>query len=186
MKRAISLSAIFLVIDQLVKWYFQNYFVGRSLHIVSGFGFTYTTNPGIWLNNNISTVALLFLQVLAIFFWIFILYLMKYYQAYYRKSIYTDISFGLFTTAVFGNFLDRLLYGFARDFLINPIAISNFADIAGSLALVFFALEFIVFPKARPLLRIGKPKDLLRNLKVFIDFVRGRNPEHRLTRDSQH
>jgi hypothetical protein len=39
MKRAISLSAIFLVIDQLVKWYFQNNFVGRSLRIVSGFGF---------------------------------------------------------------------------------------------------------------------------------------------------
>ena len=178
MKQTLSLSAIFLFIDQLLKWYFQNYFVGRTLHIVRGFGLTYITNPGIWVNGNISTEALLFIQVLAILVWIFVLYLMKYYQAYYRKSIYIDISFGLFTTAVFGNFLDRLLYGFARDFLINPIAISNFADIAGYLALVFFALELIVYPKARALLRIGKPKDLLRNLKVFIDFVRGRNPEN--------
>ena len=109
---------------------------------------------------------------------------MKYYQAYYRKSIYTDISFGLLTTAAFGNLLDRLLYGFARDFLINPIATSNLADIAGSLMLVFVALEFIIFPKARPLLRIGKPKEWLRNLKAFFGFVRGRNPEHCTTRDS--
>ena len=145
MKRAVFFSAILLVVDQLLKWYFQSYFVGKTVQLVKGFGLTYTTNPGIWVNKNISTEVLLFVQVVAFFVWILIFYLMKYYQSYYRKSMYIDISFGLFTTAVFGNiYLDRILYGFIRDFLINPIAISNFADIAGSLAFVFFAIELLV------------------------------------------
>ena len=186
MKRAVFFSAILLVVDQLLKWYFQSYFVGKTLHLVKGFGLTYTTNPGIWVNKIISTGALLLIQVVAFFVWILIFYLLKYYKAYYRKSIYVDISFGFFTTAVFGNvYLDRILYGFIRDFLINPIAVSNFADIAGSLAFVFFAIELIVYPRARQLIKLGKPQDWLRNIQVFIDFLRGRNPEHRLTRHSR-
>lgn len=56
---------------------------------------------------------------------------------------------GFFAAAAFGTLIDRLLVGGARDWLANPIAIANFANVAGWGFLVLFAVELWRFPPAR-------------------------------------
>lgn len=177
MKRPLFLGIFLLFMDQVLKWFFQMNFAGKRVLVFENLGFTYMTNPGIWLDNDISTVTLVVMQVIAMAIWIFMFFLLKYYHVFYRKSWLMDLSFGFFSTAIYGNvFLDHLLFGYVRDYFINPIAISNFADISGTMALIMFIVEIAHFPKARSLLKIGTPKELIGNLKTFIEFARGRYP----------
>lgn len=172
MKRPLLLSLLILSIDQIIKFYFQINFYGKEWLLLNNWGFTYTVNPGIWINQDISLYSLIILQIIIVILWVFFYYLIKYYHAFYRKSVIIDLSFGFFTTAAFGNLIDRFLFGYARDYFINPIAISNFADICGEIALIFFFIEIILYPKSRVLLTIGTPKQWYDNSREFIKFVR--------------
>jgi hypothetical protein len=49
MKRAINISLIILLMDQLLKWYFQTYFEAKRILLSENFGFTFVTNPGIYI-----------------------------------------------------------------------------------------------------------------------------------------
>lgn len=174
MKRPIILSLIVLALDQLLKLYFQLNFDGKITMFSENFGFTYTTNPGLWINRDISSISLLIIQIGVILLGIFVFLLLRYYQAYYRKSFLIDLSFAFFVNAAFGNvILDRLFFGYIRDYFINPIAISNLADISSEIALVLLFIELVSYPKARPLLKIGTPKQWYSNVLSFINFVKG-------------
>lgn len=56
---------------------------------------------------------------------------------------------------------------------------------AGTLAWMMFIIELVSFPKARALLRIHSARQWLGNIRVFVDFVRGRYPEHHIVRKSE-
>ena len=177
MKRPIFLSLIVLLLDQLLKWYFQlNFnFNGKKLILFDNFGFTYKTNPGIWINKEISNYSMFIIQIFVILLVLLMFLLLRYYQTYYRKSFLIDLSFAFFVTAAIGNvILDRFFFGYIRDYFINPIAISNLADISSEIALFLFIIEFVRYPKARSLLKIGTPKEWHNNVRSFINFVKRR------------
>ncbi|MGE5682569.1 MAG: signal peptidase II [Bacillota bacterium] len=160
MKRPFIFGILILSFDQLLKWYFQSHFAGRRLILLSNWGFTYVTNPGIWLNKDISNSSMLIVQIYALSVWIYVLFMLRYYHQNYRKSIYVDLAFGFFTAAIYGNVIvDRLIFGYVRDFFINPIAVSNLADICGEVALVLVVVEFITQSKSRSVVKVRVPKD---------------------------
>jgi hypothetical protein len=162
MKRALILSVLSILLDQALKFYFQFNFIDKKILLGKYWGLTYATNPGIWINRNISTTALIPIQITVVVVWIFIILCLSYYHRNYRRSLYVDLSFASFSMAIFGNVIvDRLLLGYVRDYFINPIAIANLADIGVEMALVLMAVEMISFPKAREILRIGSPEEWL-------------------------
>jgi len=144
--------------------------------LFGNFGFTYTTNPGIWINSNISDFSMFFVQVIVILLAIFAYFLLKYYQIFYRKSLLVDLAFAFFITAAIGNvIIDRLIFGYVRDYFINPIATSNLADICPEITLFLVIFELVTYPKARSLLKIGTPESWYVNARAFINFIRGKD-----------
>ncbi|MGE5496458.1 MAG: signal peptidase II, partial [Syntrophothermus sp.] len=81
-----------------------------------------------------------------------------YYHKNFRKSLMIDLAFGFFTAAIFGNVIvDRLIFGYVRDFFINPIAVSNLADFSGEIALGLVVAEIVSYSRSRSLVRL--PED---------------------------
>lgn len=150
MKRAAIISSIVLIIDQVLKFYFQFNFDGIKLLLSKDWGFTFVTNPGITVNQNLSDSSVLFIQlyVLAVFF--LIILSVKYYNKKIGNSIYVDLAFAFFSTALLGNIIiDRILFGGIRDYFITPIGVANFADYCGLLAFLLVFLEFVFNQKLK-------------------------------------
>lgn len=154
MKRPLTLSLLILSLDQLLRYFFQFTFEGRQLLFFGqNWGFTYVVNHGLWINPTISPRFMLILQIVSIVLWAIIVYYLKLYHEKYRQSIYIDLAFAWFTVGIFGNTLDRIIFGYIRDYFINPIAISNLADLSVIFLLVFLGIELFKFPKSRDLLK---------------------------------
>jgi lipoprotein signal peptidase len=160
LKRPIAFGILILSFDQLLKWYFQTNFAGKRLMLLGNWGFTYLTNPGIWLKKDISDSLMLAIQIYALLVWVYVIFMLRYYNINYRRSVYTDLAFGFFTAAIFGNVIvDRLIFGYVRDFFINPIAVSNLADVSGEIALILVVIELLAYTKSRSFIKIRVPKE---------------------------
>lgn len=150
MRRPIIFVIIFLTIDQLLKWYFQINFTGQKMLLFGDWGVTFVTNKGVWINNNMPLSGIIAIQLFS-FFWMILTYIcLKSYKRCYRDSVFMDLSFSLYVSCIVGNiFIDRLLFGYIRDYLVTPFGIANFADICIDLSIIFFIMELILFPQAR-------------------------------------
>lgn len=164
LKRSLLFGIVIIIIDQFLKWYFQTYFAGKRLLLYNNWGFTYMINYGLWINTNISKVLLAVIQILAVIFWVIVYFLVKYYHKYYRESLLIDLSFCFYSTATFGNIIDMLFLGYIRDYFINPIAISNLADISIIFTVLFFIMEMLLFKKSRQILKNFFPLSLYRKI----------------------
>lgn len=149
MKRVYALSAFLLAVDQILKFFFQHFFANHTIYLFNHeWGFTYVVNAGTWLNPNITKTNLFIVQLVALGIWIVMFRYLKEYYIKYRRSILIDLSFAFFTTGILGNTLDHLMFGYVRDFFINPIAISNFADICGLAAIIFLVVELLHYARS--------------------------------------
>ncbi|MGE5498200.1 MAG: signal peptidase II, partial [Syntrophothermus sp.] len=72
MKRPLILGLFILFTDQILKWYFQTWFDGKRWLISDNWGFTYITNPGIWLKSDISNSTMLIIQIYALIVWVYL------------------------------------------------------------------------------------------------------------------
>lgn len=127
-----------------------------------------------------------FVQIFAILLAIFAYFLLKYYHTFYRKSLLVDLAFAFFITATIGNVIvDRLVFGYVRDYFINPIATSNLADIGSEIALILVIIELVKYPKARSLLKFGSPEDWYNIAKIFMNFVKGKERNNIIGRSNR-
>lgn len=142
MKRALILSSILLSTDQIIKWFFQNNFVNKKFMLFDDFGFRYVTNPGIYISLNISDLSILLLQLFVLSVWILLLYSIKYYENILGKSLLIDLSFAFLTTGLLGNLIiDRMMFGYIRDYFVIPLGIANLADFCGQIALILISIQ---------------------------------------------
>ena len=142
MKRAFTFSFVILSIDQILKWFFQMNFHDKKLLLIDKLGFTFVTNPGLYVSLNISDLTIIILQIFVISVWVILFYAIKYYQKLFGKSILIDLSFAFLTTGLFGNLIiDRLLFGHIRDYFILPMGVANLADFCGLIALVILSIQ---------------------------------------------
>ncbi|QVK18591.1 signal peptidase II [Mycoplasmatota bacterium] len=151
MKRPLILALILLSIDQCLKTFFQ--LSGVEYVSSINFGFTYAVNYALWINPNITSDLIFLLFVYAVIIWCLVISLLKRYQKRYRKSIIVDLAFAFYTVGILGNMIDKIIFGYIRDFILTPVAICNLADICGFIGLFTFLLEFLFYPKSRELLK---------------------------------
>ena len=144
-KVEICLIVLIIALDQLTKSWIESAFqLYESLEIIPHFfSLTYARNTGAaWsvLEGQMGFFIILTLLVLMGLCWLFI--------KTPKESTFTRISFALLMAGAIGNFTDRVMFGYVRDFLDFLIfgydfPIFNVADISlcigvGLLALVTF------------------------------------------------
>ena len=117
---------ILVLVDQITKVFFKN----KSFLI-----FNYTTNTGaafsLFHNQN------LFLIITSILILVFIIYL---YKKYKKLQIY----FSLMIAGTIGNLIDRVFFGYVRDFIDLAIwPIFNIADSLSVIGVLLIAYSFI-------------------------------------------
>lgn len=150
---AVAATAL-LAVDQASKTVAQVTLDGVRIEPVTGWGLTYIVNPGTWLWPDASARALAVAYLAAIGVWVGWMAAVGWYARFYRRSGAVDLATGFFTLAVFGNLLDRLWVGGARDWAITPIATGNLADVAAWVAVGLLAWELWRYPPARRLLSL--------------------------------
>jgi hypothetical protein len=127
--------------------------------LLENFGFTYVTNPGIYISHNISEVSIFLLQILVLFSWLLVFWLFNSsYKLLKKNSLIIDLCFAFLTTGLISNLIfDRIMFGYIRDYLIIPMGIANIADFCGLIAFILFTLEIVRSTEFRSIL-IGKYK----------------------------
>lgn len=156
MKRALTLSLILILIDQILKWFFQLNFYDKKFMLLDKLGFTYVTNPGLYISLNISDLSIIILQIFVFAVWILLLLSIKYYQKFLGRSLLIDLSFAFLTTGLFGNlFIDRMMFGYIRDYFVIPFGVANLADFCGQIALILLAIQIYRSSEFRNLLLRG-------------------------------
>lgn len=142
MKRALSFSLLIITLDQILKWYFQTNFHHQKIMLLDKFGFTYVTNPGLYVSLTISDLSIFILQIFVFSVWILLLKSVKYYQNIFDRSLLIDFSFAFLTTGLFGNLLlDKIMFGYIRDYLVIPFGVANLADFCGLIALTLLSIQ---------------------------------------------
>ncbi len=156
MKRAFLLAFLILLIDQGFKTFSQINFKGKEIFLFKNFGLTYVQNEALWINPSISNHLILLLFSLVILVWVYVVFLMRLYIKKYRKSLIVDFAFAFYTVGVLGNIIDKVIFGYIRDFVLASKIVFNFADIFGILGILIFCFEFIFYPESRKLLNFSQ------------------------------
>ncbi len=134
-KNRFIISIIILFIDQLIKLIIQN----NNINIINKYiSIIYVKNTGaafsILSGNNILLI------ILSIIMFLLIYYISKNYH-----DILSDISFGLIYGGLFGNLLDRIIYGYVRDYIsVISFPIFNIADMSiviGVILLIIYEIK---------------------------------------------
>lgn len=154
-RRWSAAAGVLLCLDQVTKTLAQLTLHDRTYEPVGGWGLTYVINPGTWLWPDIGTTGLLAAHLLAVLVWAGWLAATAWYTRHYRWSTALDYAAGFFTLAVFGNAIDRVIAGGARDWAITPIATGNLADVAVWPALALLVSELVRYPPSRRLLSLN-------------------------------
>ena len=130
------------------------------------FGLRYVTNPGIYISLNISDLSILLLQLFVLFVWVLLLFSIKYYQNILGKSLLIDLSFAFLTTGLLGNLIiDRMMFGYIRDYFVIPFGIANLADFCGQIALILLSIQIYRSADFRNFLFRGIVKE-----KAFVKY----------------
>lgn len=118
-KRMIAISTIFLIIDQITKAIIELNNV-KVVVIKDFFNLTYVQNTGAaWSMFQGKTALLIIVSVVMLA----LIYNMTFS---FSRSKFNDFAFGLLFGGVLGNLVDRVFYGFVRDFLDFKIFGYNF------------------------------------------------------------
>lgn len=134
--------SIVLIIDMLTKYIFE----GKEFHLIKGFiGILSCHNSGAAFSMFSGyTIALtIFTAILMIVF-------MVYYVKFDNDNIVFQISFSLIMGGAIGNFIDRIIFGYVRDFInfefIN-FAIFNIADTALTIGIIGLCIYILFLDK---------------------------------------
>lgn len=122
--RVIAIFVFLVALDQLTKFYFEgkSYFEGFFIYIFS----TQNTGSAFGLFASFpfysQVIAVVSIAILAGLFYL--------NTSYFDKSLYHKTAFVLLISSIMGNLIDRLLFGYVRDFIgVQWFSIFNIADI---------------------------------------------------------
>lgn len=134
--------SIVLIIDMLTKIVFE----GKEFHLIKGFiGILSCHNSGAAFSmfSGYTIALIIFTAILMIIF-------MIYYIKVNNDNIVYQISFSLIMGGAIGNFIDRIIFGYVRDFInlefIN-FAIFNIADTALTLGIIGLCVYILFLDK---------------------------------------
>ena len=154
----ISTIALMIVIDLLSKLYFQNYFEagGENITLINNvLGLTYLKNTGAafgMLGDN---------TVLLIIFTVVFLAIFAFIDFHYKSSNGWYIAgFSLIVGGAIGNFVDRIVFGYVRDFIelkFIDFPIFNLADTFLTVGVICY-IVYLVFYEFKQ--SSDKPKDI--------------------------
>ncbi|MBT3985599.1 signal peptidase II [archaeon] len=128
MKKFIIISIILLALDQFTKYIFT----GKE-YLVGSFGIYYAENTGaafgILSQMNIFLILVGFLVLFLIF--------------YFYNDVKCKLPFILIFAGTLGNVIDRLLFGYVRDFILISIwPIFNVADMCNTIGVLILLYCF--------------------------------------------
>ena len=137
-KKMVIISSILLLIDQVVKSIIELNNVHLTL-IKNFLSFNYSQNSGAAFS--ILQGKTSFLIIISIIMLI-IIYSMTFS---YEEGKITDIAFGLLCGGVLGNLVDRIFYGFVRDFIDIKIFGYNFPVFNIADMLIVLGVVLLIF-----------------------------------------
>lgn len=171
MKRVFGFSFILILVDQILRFYAQYNLAGKIIGNKM-FGFTYKVNYGLWIYPEAPRYLIFILQIILIFVLLLAYFLYQYFCEFIRKSLLIDLAYASFIAALMGNiYIDQILLGYIRDYFINPIAISNLADILIWFAIILMILEALIFKESRIILTASLNKE---NIGKLMKFIKGK------------
>ena len=121
--KIVVLTDFFIILDQATKFLAQNN-LKEPFFITSFFSFYYSENHGIaW---SIPVPKYIILILTTIFLLLIPLYL---YNKVKNNSVLSQVVIAMFCAGAISNLIDRLFFGFVRDFIsIGTFPVFNFAD----------------------------------------------------------
>mgnify|MGYP003966625979 CR=1 FL=1 len=133
MKKLFVIAGILVILDQLTKYFFEN----KTIEIFSFFSFRYAENSGaafgILKGWNILFIVFSFVVMIACL----------YYYNYYKLPL------TFLLAGTIGNLIDRILFGFVRDFIsVSVWPIFNFADAYNTIGVILLIYYFYLEDKA--------------------------------------
>ena len=136
-KRKCYIGLIVLLIDQLLKGIVQTFEL-KYVIINNIFSIEYTTNTGAAFSimKNHST-ALLVIGIITL--------ILAYSLSFsYKENKLNDFLFGVLYAGIFGNIVDRVLFGYVRDFIsIGNFPVFNIADICIVVSIIMLTVVAI-------------------------------------------
>lgn len=143
-KNVSILGVVLIIVDQILKLVISGLIpLGESIEVIKNFFYiTYVNNyGGAWSILNNQVVYLVIITILVLFM------LIK-YMGKFKVNIRNEIAFGLLFGGIFGNLIDRVCFGFVKDFLDFKIfgynfPVFNFADIAIFFGVILLGIAII-------------------------------------------
>lgn len=138
-KKMVIISTIILTIDQIIKSIVQINDIHVDI-IRNFFSFNYYQNTGAaWSIMEGNTIVLIAISIVMLF----LIYNMTFS---YEETKFNNLSFGLLFGGIFGNLIDRVFYGFVRDFIDIKIfgydfPVFNIADMAIVIGVVLLLIS---------------------------------------------
>lgn len=144
--------ALVLVIDLVSKELIIKYLipnVGDSVEVVPGFiNFVYVENKGGPWGVFSNSTLLLAIMSIVILILILVFYILRIRQTKEKSSIWLATGVGLIAGGCVGNLVDRLVFGFVRDFInfqFMDFPVFNFADVGICAGVVVLVVYFLFF-----------------------------------------
>ena len=173
----IPISILFLVaLDQLSKYIIQsNLEIGQTAFMLKGgFGIKYVVNRGMPLGlfkefEYINLLGTIFCSTAIPL--ISLLY--RYYIHKFRRSKWLVAALVFVIGGAIGNLLDRIIFGYARDFLVWPgPGTPNLADLFIDIGVAMLVIELFKNPKIKFNLKLRPIKREIQGIKEFLIFSR--------------
>ena len=130
---------ILILIDQFTKFIFNNInYANKYFGLVSGKNY----GSAFSLFSNVNYYP----QIIAVIS-IILIVILYFNKEHFKQNIYSKLSLITFISGIIGNLIDRILFGFVRDFLyIKDFSIFNFADIYLSVGIILLIYsEFLEY-----------------------------------------
>ena len=149
---AITIFATILVLDLVTKEIIISRLipnVGDSVNVMPGFiNFIYVKNAGAaWgVLSGSKTFLIIITMVILVLFITF--YVLRVKRVGNKSSVWLAVCMGLISGGCIGNLVDRIAFGYVRDFInfqFISFPVFNFADVALTCGMIVMVIYFIFF-----------------------------------------
>ena len=149
---AVTIFTAILVLDLLTKEFIISRLipnVGDSVDVMPGFiNFIYVKNTGAAWGVLSGSKAFLIIITIVILILFLVFYILRVRRVGNKSSVWLAICIGLISGGCIGNLVDRIAFGYVRDFInfqFISFPVFNFADVALTCGMIVMLVYFIFF-----------------------------------------